>query len=96
MVLRDLIDVSEGSSPDTLNVHLGKIQHPNSAVPMADEDSEKGPAQIQHRIEVDLGWDTESKNIPDPLIYGIDNEDLWILVRRFNKVRFHHLNTDAP
>ena len=35
----------------------------------------------------DLGWFEPKENIPSPLVGGIDNEDLWLLIRRFNKVR---------
>ena len=33
----------------------------------------------------DLGWSKDPK-IPVPILHGMSNEDLWILVRRFNKV----------
>jgi len=33
----------------------------------------------------DLGWSRDPK-IPVPILHGMSNEDLWILVRRFNKV----------
>ena len=34
----------------------------------------------------DFGWNSEPKAVPSPLIYGIPNDDLYILIRRFNKV----------
>ncbi len=51
---------------------------------------EKGAAQVEHGhvAEVkDLGWNEPKENIPGPLIGGIPNDDLWMLLRRFNKVR---------
>jgi len=53
-----------------------------------DNHEEKGVAQFDHtEPEVkDLGWDEKPEHIPSPLVGGISNEDLWILVRRFNKV----------
>jgi hypothetical protein len=33
----------------------------------------------------DLGWSKDPK-IPVPVLHGMNNEELWILVRRFNKV----------
>lgn len=36
----------------------------------------------------DLGWRTKSNEIPT-LVGGLPNEELWTLVRRFNKVRYH-------
>lgn len=53
---------------------------------VADHD-EKGLAQIEHDEEVqDLGWNETHEEIQDPLIGGLPNEELWILIRRFNKV----------
>lgn len=34
----------------------------------------------------DLGWNGEGRDVPDPLVGGLSNEELWVLVRRFNKV----------
>jgi len=49
---------------------------------------EKGAAQINHgQTEVrDLGWNEEAVDLPTPLVGGLPNEELWTLVRRFNKV----------
>jgi hypothetical protein len=53
---------------------------------MADHD-EKGEAQIPHNAEVkDLGWTDHVVDLPNPLVGGLQNEELWVLVRRFNKV----------
>lgn len=49
----------------------------------------KGLAQIDHGSEVkDLGWNEPKENIASPLVGGLNNEELWLLIRRFNKVRF--------
>jgi dsDNA-binding SOS-regulon protein len=48
---------------------------------------ETGVAQENHEDEVvDLGWNEPASQIANPLIGGMRNEDLWLLVRRFNKV----------
>jgi hypothetical protein len=50
--------------------------------------SEAGAAQIPHSGEVvDLGWNEPKEHVVAPLVGGLSNEDLWLLVRRFNKVR---------
>ena len=50
--------------------------------------SEEGAAHEPHDAEVkDLGWNEPKEKIPAPLVGGMENEDLWVLVRRFNKVR---------
>ncbi|KAF3353318.1 hypothetical protein VdG1_08455 [Verticillium dahliae VDG1] len=53
---------------------------------------EKGYAEINHgEVEVkNLGWNTDnSNNVPNPLVGGLSNEELWVLVRRFDKQLFH-------
>lgn len=49
---------------------------------------EKGAAQIDHgQTEVrDLGWNDHPTDVPVPLVGGLPNEQLWTLIRRFNKV----------
>ncbi|THW62460.1 hypothetical protein D6C91_05614 [Aureobasidium pullulans] len=59
------------------------------ALAQADHD-EKGVAQLSHNAEVkDLGWNEPPSKIPAPLVGGMDNEELWVLVRRFNKQMYH-------
>jgi hypothetical protein len=51
------------------------------------EHEEKGAAQVDHDEEVvNLGWNEPPAKISNPLVGGLLNEDLWVLVRRFNKV----------
>lgn len=47
-----------------------------------------GLAQLNHgQTEVrDLGWNEDPSEIPQPLVGGLGNEELWTLLRRFNKV----------
>ena len=54
-----------------------------------DDHDHKGAAQQDHdNAEVqDLGWNEDKEHIARPLVGGMDNEELWLLVRRFNKVR---------
>ncbi len=55
-----------------------------------DHHEEKGAAQKNHSEEdvADLGWNEKKEAIAAPLVGGMDNEELWKLIRRFNKVRF--------
>lgn len=50
--------------------------------------NEEGLAQQNHgQTEVkDLGWNEHPKDIAQPLVGGLPNEELWTLIRRFNKV----------
>lgn len=55
-----------------------------TATPPAEE---QGQAQMDHDAEVkNLGWNEPKHNIAAPLVGGMENEDLWVLIRRFNKV----------
>jgi hypothetical protein len=56
---------------------------------------EPGLVQLDHDEEVkDLGWNEPKEAIPAPLVGGMENEDLWVLVRRFDKVRYYRLTRD--
>ncbi|RWA06093.1 hypothetical protein EKO27_g9008, partial [Xylaria grammica] len=56
---------------------------------MGDHD-EKGFVQHPRDDEVvDLGWNERKENIPAPLVGGLGNEELWVLIRRFNKHMYH-------
>ena len=35
----------------------------------------------------DVGWNRDPVHIPAPLIRGLSNDDVYTLIRRFNKVR---------
>lgn len=52
------------------------------------EPEEKGLAhQAGETDEVtDLGWSAPAEHIEEPLIAGLSNEDLWMFIRRFDKV----------
>jgi hypothetical protein len=91
VVLRDLIDdpgaqtTVHESFESTRTHQSGGVHHGSTAA----HAHEPGPAQTGHAEEVDLGWDTKPEGISNPLIAGLDNEDLWTLIRRFNKVGCH-------
>lgn len=53
----------------------------------AESEGHTGLAQQGHKgHELDLGWNEKKEDIAAPLVGGMDNEELWMLVRRFNKV----------
>lgn len=48
---------------------------------------DEGLAQQGHDKDVlDLGWNERKQDIAAPLVGGMENEELWLLIRRFNKV----------
>lgn len=76
------------TDPDKTESAASLTEKPTSshALAMADHDA-KGAAQEEHGQEVkDLGWTADNANIANPLVGHLPNEDLWVLVRRFNKV----------
>lgn len=44
----------------------------------------------------DMGWNDHPKDVPTPLVGGLPNEELWTLVRRFNKQMYHVKATNEP
>ncbi|KAI9155507.1 hypothetical protein HJFPF1_08091 [Paramyrothecium foliicola] len=59
---------------------------------------EKGVSQLRHTgKEVnDLGWNEASREIPQPLVGGLRNQQLWTLIRRFDKHTFHVKSIKEP
>lgn len=52
------------------------------------EQDEKGLAQKDDTAETtDIGWERSGEQIEESLVGGLSNEDLWMLIRRFDKVR---------
>lgn len=95
MVYKDLLpvpnDTQAVSDPDKHEVAQAIGQEPTAshALALADHDV-KGQAQQDHDEEVvDLGWNEPKEQIAAPLVGGLDNEELWVLIRRFNKVGTH-------
>ncbi|EHA51139.1 hypothetical protein MGG_10048 [Pyricularia oryzae 70-15] len=91
--LRDLVPEPAITHPDA-NQHqassMREVPSDSHALAVSDPGENKGAAQVGHSQEqlVDLGWQSDPKEIPDNLIAGIDNEDLWTFVRRFDKQVF--------
>ena len=79
------------SSNDVLNA-------PSDSHALANSDhEEKGAVQKDHEEgEVrNMGWGENPQNVPT-LVGGLPNEDLWALVRRFNKQMYHVKATNDP
>ena len=75
--------------PELVEAAEEELPTDSHALANADHD-EKGVAQIDHgQTGVrDLGWNEKPVDVPTPLVGGLPNEELWTLVRRFNKVCF--------
>jgi hypothetical protein len=57
------------------------------------DQDEKGLAQKAGDIAgvTDVGWTTPVDHIDEPLVAGISNEDLWMLLRRFDQASLNKL-----
>lgn len=86
-----LVDVIDSQ----LDTHLDKVPkaavNPDhvAALPTTVEAPALGEGDSERATEPDLedlGWSKDPR-IPVPVLHGMTNEELWILVRRFNKVR---------
>lgn len=92
VVYKDLLPIPHETEPEK---HDGKANtmtaEPTESHALAREAATrpeiKGAAQVDHGQEVvNLGWNEPEQAVPKPLVGGLPNEDLWMLVRRFNKV----------
>jgi hypothetical protein len=97
VVYRDLVPLPD---PDAItNPHKEEAaitlqEGPTASHALATSPSveEPGLVQLDHDEEVkDLGWNQPKEGIPAPLVGGMENEDLWVLVRRFDKVCLEEL-----
>lgn len=77
-----------------LDTHLDKVPKAEEtpehveALPTTVEAPAVGEGDSERAAEPDLedlGW-SEDPQIPVPVLHGMTNEELWVLVRRFNKV----------
>lgn len=92
-IVRDFLPIPDTVAPVTDPGHQevahSITQAPTDSHALAQvEQEEKGAAQQGHDAEVlDLGWNQHPNKVAKPLIDGLENEELWLLIRRFNKVR---------
>lgn len=96
-VFKDLLPAPHETEPDKEETFTTLTDKPTESHALAMEaatgiqnaegEVKKGAAQAEHEADVvDLGWNEPETAVPKPLVGGLSNEDLWILVRRFNKV----------
>ena len=89
----DILPIPENTDPaaeESTAITMAEEPSLSHALAAAtDEREEKGVAQQnrqQHPEVEDLGWNEKKEEIVSPLVGGLSNEDLWLLIRRFNKV----------
>ncbi|KAF5546808.1 hypothetical protein FMEXI_5499 [Fusarium mexicanum] len=78
-------NLEQGADGST-TLHTSVQQEPlrQDAVEKVQEDVIPNPAEVQ-----DVGWDDDQIRPEDYAVGGMKNEDIWLLVRRFNKRIFH-------
>jgi uncharacterized protein DUF3292 len=91
--IKDMLPIPDNILPVTEPEHSSLAnsltEEPTLSHELAMQDHEhKGAAQKDHDVEevADLGWNEGADEIANPLVGGLKNEDLWVLVRRFNQV----------
>lgn len=95
VVYKDLLPLPDENSavnePHKHEAANSLREEPTASHALANADHEiKGVAQQNHGEEVrDLGWNEPKSQIAAPLVGGLENEELWVLVRRFNKQMYH-------
>ncbi|KAK8880087.1 hypothetical protein PGQ11_001381 [Apiospora arundinis] len=85
-------DTEPVTDPHNHDVSNSMAEEPTLSHALAlDDHDEKGIAQQDHFEEdvMDLGWNERKEHIAAPLVGGLGNEDLWLLIRRFNKQLYH-------
>jgi len=90
VVYRDLIAAPEVTEPDRREQSNSIRDVPTTSHALAVQSKgveAHGAAHEDHDGEVkDLGWHKPEEQIPSPLVGRLPNDDLWLLLRRFNKV----------
>jgi hypothetical protein len=92
VVYQDLLPIPAETDPEKEETTTTLTDKPTEshalAMEAAQNPEEKGAAQVEHENEVvDLGWNEPESAVENPLVGRLPNEDLWMLIRRFNKVR---------
>ncbi|KAF2761079.1 hypothetical protein EJ05DRAFT_461727 [Pseudovirgaria hyperparasitica] len=90
--LPDNVDTPPGGVPTEPDVSLHDGPTDSHALATAEpEEHEKGAVHNANHDEdvADLGWHEPPSKIPAPLVGGIQNDELWMLIRRFNKQMYH-------
>ncbi|KAK4234730.1 hypothetical protein C8A03DRAFT_47013 [Achaetomium macrosporum] len=94
--LTDILPIP-ATNPNELT-HAEQEQESSLSHALATSDHKiKGRTQVNHVEETkDLGWNQRKEDIAAPLVGGMDNEELWMLIRRFDKQMYHVKATPYP
>lgn len=102
VAFKDLLPIPDHAEqvtdPDKEEIATTIQDEPTMSHALAQAEPEvKGAAQVEHDEEVvNLGWNESADQIANPLVGRLKNEDLYILVRRFNKQMYHLKEVPSP
>jgi hypothetical protein len=104
--LQDIHDVlpvpdtlSPITDPNAQEIATSMSEEPTLSHELAMQDHEhKGAAQKDHDVEevANLGWNVKAEEVASPLVGGMKNDNVWILVRRFNQQMYHLKEETTP
>ncbi|KAH7380648.1 hypothetical protein BKA66DRAFT_419409 [Pyrenochaeta sp. MPI-SDFR-AT-0127] len=96
LVFKDLVPIPDTDPTEHEGTSTTILDAPTESHALALEaakaahEAKKGAAEIKHEEEVlNLGWNEPKEHVANPLVGGLANEELWLLVRRFNKQMYH-------
>ena len=81
------VNVVTPSEADPPPAPVGESLIAPTVEPPAHESTRVEVTQLKDPEVKDFGWNSKPDAVPSPLVYGLSNEDLYALIRRFNKVR---------
>jgi hypothetical protein len=88
---------STNDKSDKMNEQSPMPEGPTDSHVLAQvEQDEKGLSQKTDSTEVtDIGWSTPVDHIEEPIIAGLSNDDLWMLIRRFDQASSSKKHSDG-
>ena len=90
---------TSNSSTFSTPTSTSSASHPTESHALALNVHEEEPGAVERTLvegeAEDLGWFENPQHVPT-LVGGLKNEELWMLLRRFNKQMYHVKATTAP
>jgi hypothetical protein len=91
-----------GSEPEIIEAYDEQVPTASHAlaeesIQADDQAASKGASQLGHDdVEVkNIGWNQKAQSVPQPVVGGLRNEELWTLIRRFNQQVFEVRSIDT-
>ncbi|EIN07550.1 hypothetical protein PUNSTDRAFT_88129 [Punctularia strigosozonata HHB-11173 SS5] len=85
-ILESAVPEASAAKEETLIDTTKPPEHMHVDRAARDEARDGLPKEVE-----DIGWNEHPDSVPSPIVKGLSNDDLWVLLRRFNKI--HHVRT---